>query len=154
PARLQPASLWAQRAGQRVMCHTAGPGRRAAACLGGRQAPRPQRMKSGPMRADLDPPPKEVLRPACRLERARSPWQSVARPRVAAGWCLLAGLLVAGCSPGERSPTATVSSRLFIRVEIIGSRGTGVGQFTKPRSLALDREDNLYVVDMTGRVQK
>jgi DNA-binding beta-propeller fold protein YncE len=29
-----------------------------------------------------------------------------------------------------------------------------VGQLNKPRSVALDREDNLYVVDMTGRVQK
>jgi len=39
-------------------------------------------------------------------------------------------------------------------VEVIGARGTGLGQFNKPRSLALDREDNLYVVDLTGRVQK
>ncbi|MCI0745763.1 MAG: hypothetical protein L0Y58_10200 [Verrucomicrobia subdivision 3 bacterium] len=39
-------------------------------------------------------------------------------------------------------------------MEIIGGRGTGVGEFNKPRSLAVDRDDNLYVVDMTGRVQK
>jgi len=39
-------------------------------------------------------------------------------------------------------------------VETIGTRGTGMGQFTKPRSLALDQQDNLFVVDMTGRVQK
>jgi sugar lactone lactonase YvrE len=36
----------------------------------------------------------------------------------------------------------------------VGERGTGLGQFQKPRSVAVDREDNLYVVDMTGRVQK
>ena len=56
------------------------------------------------------------------------------------------------CSPQRASPD--LHSRLFDRVEVIGSRGTGLGQFTKPRSLALDRQDNLYVVDMTGRVQK
>ncbi|HSH15502.1 MAG TPA: 6-bladed beta-propeller, partial [Verrucomicrobiae bacterium] len=39
-------------------------------------------------------------------------------------------------------------------MEIIGARGTALGQFNKPRSLAVDKEDNLYVVDMTGRVQK
>jgi DNA-binding beta-propeller fold protein YncE len=39
-------------------------------------------------------------------------------------------------------------------VQIIGTRGVGVGQLNKPRSVAVDREDNLYVVDMTGRVQK
>jgi len=39
-------------------------------------------------------------------------------------------------------------------VEVIGARGAGLGQFTKPRSLALDAQDNLYVTDMTGRVQK
>ena len=58
-------------------------------------------------------------------------------------------LWLAGCSPEP-----TFDSRLFSRVEIIGTHGTGLGQFNKPRSLALDRDDNLYVVDMTGRVQK
>src|SRR5690606_22865819 len=42
----------------------------------------------------------------------------------------------------------------FRSVKIIGSRGTGPGQFNKPRSLALDAQANLYVVDLTGRVQK
>ena len=39
-------------------------------------------------------------------------------------------------------------------MQVIGSRGVGVGQFNKPRSVAVDAQDNLYVVDMTGRVQK
>ena len=39
-------------------------------------------------------------------------------------------------------------------VQVIGNRGTAPGQFNKPRSLVCDRQDNLYVVDMTGRVQK
>jgi DNA-binding beta-propeller fold protein YncE len=47
-----------------------------------------------------------------------------------------------------------VESKIFSRVTVIGSRGTGLGQFNKPRSVAVDAEDNLYVVDMTGRVQK
>jgi len=61
-------------------------------------------------------------------------------------------LLVAltSCSPDFPD----LHSRLFSHAEIIGKRGTGLGQFTKPRSLALDRDDNLYVVDMTGRVQR
>ena len=38
--------------------------------------------------------------------------------------------------------------------EVIGSRGAGVGELNKPRSVAVDAQDNLYVIDMTGRVQK
>jgi sugar lactone lactonase YvrE len=68
---------------------------------------------------------------------------------------VLAGAIIAAgaCNPGPPGNTGFHSS-LFERVEIIGQRGTGLGQFNKPRSLAVDREDNLYVVDMTGRVQK
>ena len=47
-----------------------------------------------------------------------------------------------------------MDSGIFDRAEIIGSRGAGAGQFNKPRSVAVDRDDNLYVVDITGRVQK
>ncbi len=49
---------------------------------------------------------------------------------------------------------AVLQSKIFSRVEVIGSRGTALGQFNKPRSVAVDAKDNLYVVDMTGRVQK
>jgi streptogramin lyase len=59
-----------------------------------------------------------------------------------------------GCAPGPAANQAPVRSEFFSRVQIIGSRGTGLGQFNKPRSVALDAQDNLYVVDMTGRVQK
>jgi ABC-type Fe3+ transport system permease subunit/DNA-binding beta-propeller fold protein YncE len=55
-----------------------------------------------------------------------------------------------GCKPSQEFR----GSRLFKSVEIIGRRGAGAGEFNKPRSLAIDRMDNLYVVDMTGRVQK
>ncbi len=63
-------------------------------------------------------------------------------------------LLLTGCSPTPDAHEATLNSRFFSRVQIIGTRGTAAGQFNKPRSVAVDRNDNLYVVDMTGRVQK
>lgn len=65
--------------------------------------------------------------------------------------CLLMG---AGCRPDSPSLEAPLHSRLFDRAICIGTRGTGLGEFNKPRSVVVDREDNIYVVDMTGRVQK
>jgi sugar lactone lactonase YvrE len=62
--------------------------------------------------------------------------------------------LITGCSPSAPSSQAPLASRLFRRVQIIGSRGVGVGELNKPRSVAVDAQDNLYVADMTGRVQK
>ena len=47
-----------------------------------------------------------------------------------------------------------LKSRFFERAQIIGSRGVGIGEFNKPRSVAVDLQDNVYAVDMTGRVQK
>lgn len=61
---------------------------------------------------------------------------------------------LAGCSPPAPSGSAVRPQGLFQRIEIRGERGTAAGQFNKPRSLTVDRDDNLYVVDMTGRVQK
>ncbi len=67
----------------------------------------------------------------------------------------MAILLLVGCSPESgRVPASRLNSSIFSHVEVIGSRGTGPGQFNKPRSLALDTNDNVFVVDMTGRVQK
>ena len=62
-------------------------------------------------------------------------------------------LLLTGCSE-DTSKARSLQGKIFSRVEIIGSRGVGVGEFNKPRSVAVDFQDNLYVVDMTGRVQK
>ena len=66
---------------------------------------------------------------------------------------LLCGLVSNGCSekPAGEGP---LNSHVFTSVKVIGSRGVGVGQFNKPRSIAVDHQDNVYVVDMTGRVQK
>jgi sugar lactone lactonase YvrE len=69
------------------------------------------------------------------------------------GALALAGLL-AGCSPATSANESPVESKFFSRVKVIGARGAGPGEFNKPRSVAVDARDNLYVVDMTGRVQK
>lgn len=61
--------------------------------------------------------------------------------------------IVVGCD-SPSAPHHELHSQFFATVEVIGNRGTGVGEFNKPRSVAVDTNDNLYVVDMTGRVQK
>jgi DNA-binding beta-propeller fold protein YncE len=66
----------------------------------------------------------------------------------------VAMLALSGCAPQSPSNETPVQSRIFSRVEIIGKRGVGVGELNKPRSVAVDAQDNLYVADMTGRVQK
>ncbi len=74
-------------------------------------------------------------------------------PAACALLCVLAVGMGSGCSVDDRK-SAPVESKFFSRVEIIGTRGAGVGELNKPRSVALDANDNLYVIDMTGRVQK
>jgi len=66
---------------------------------------------------------------------------------------VLSSILLSGCSVDDRK-SVPIESKFFSRVEVIGSRGAGVGELNKPRSVALDASDNLYVIDMTGRVQK
>jgi len=87
-----------------------------------------------------------VLRVACSL-----PTRHATRNTILAASALL---LFPGCGPEPASNEAPLASQLFRRVQIIGSRGVGVGELNKPRSVAVDAQDNLYVVDMTGRVQK
>jgi DNA-binding beta-propeller fold protein YncE len=65
-----------------------------------------------------------------------------------------AGLLAGGCGPGDSLTESRLKSQFFERAVVLGSRGTGLGQFSKPRALAVDANDCLYVVDMTARVQK
>jgi ABC-type Fe3+ transport system permease subunit/sugar lactone lactonase YvrE len=74
--------------------------------------------------------------------------------RSAGLFSLSLALILTGCNPSTPSDQAPLDSQLFKCVQIIGSRGVGVGQLNKPRSVAVDAQDNLYVVDMTGRVQK
>lgn len=62
--------------------------------------------------------------------------------------------LLAGCEPHATKNEAALPSNCFERAEVIGARGVGLGEFNKPRSVAVDAQDNVYAVDMTGRVQK
>jgi len=62
--------------------------------------------------------------------------------------------LLAGCSPSDSKQETALQSKFFERAQVIGTRGVGLGEFNKPRSLACDLQDNVYAVDMTGRVQK
>ncbi|MGD1085573.1 MAG: 6-bladed beta-propeller [Verrucomicrobiota bacterium] len=73
------------------------------------------------------------------------------RGRAAAAAAIL--LTVTGCSQRDEG-TLPLKSKLFSGVRIIGERGTGAGELNKPRGVAVDTNDDLYVVDMTGRVQK
>jgi sugar lactone lactonase YvrE len=73
------------------------------------------------------------------------------RPFLAASAAFSVLFFSTGCS---ETSADQIRSKLFSGVQMIGSRGTGAGQFNKPRSVGIDREDNLYVVDLTGRVQK
>jgi len=84
--------------------------------------------------------------------RAMMDRASILRWSKSAVMLLVGSLLgVTACAPNSNQ---TFSSNLFATVQVIGSRGVGVGQLNKPRSVAVDNSDNLYVVDMTGRVQK
>src|ERR1019366_8831812 len=89
----------------------------------------------------------------CVVRGACSPGTQPA-PRNTLLFASAALLALTGCAPNTPSDQAPLQSQLFKRVQIIGSRGVGVGQLNKPRSVAVDAQDNLYVVDMTGRMQK
>lgn len=54
-------------------------------------------------------------------------------------------LLFAGCSPDPHS--------IGTLEEIWGRRGISPGRFQKPRAMAIDALDRLYIVDMTARIQ-
>ena len=60
--------------------------------------------------------------------------------------------LLIGC---DANPQKTnFDSRVFSKIKILGGLGTAPGKFVKPRSIAVDLEDNVYICDMTGRIQK
>lgn len=78
----------------------------------------------------------------------------VSRALTSAATVLAAVVLVAGCSHSNSKTEVVLQSKLFERAIVIGSRGVGTGELNKPRSVAVDLQDNVYAVDMTGRVQK
>ena len=53
--------------------------------------------------------------------------------------------IVSGCVP-----TADTQGNLEVTW---GKRGVSDGRFEKPRAVAIDQQDNLYIVDMTARIQ-
>ena len=68
-------------------------------------------------------------------------------PRLAAAryWLLFACLLAAGCGEAGSS---------IGKLDLVwGRRGISDGRLQKPRAMAIDDEDNLYIVDMTARIQ-
>jgi ABC-type Fe3+ transport system permease subunit/DNA-binding beta-propeller fold protein YncE len=71
-------------------------------------------------------------------------------------WCLVLGAwcFCSGCSPPDPKTEARLQSKIFEHVITVGSRGVGIGEFNKPRSVACDADGNVFAVDMTGRVQK
>jgi len=77
----------------------------------------------------------------------------VSRALTSAATVMIVALL-AGCSPAGSKKETELHSKFFERAEVIGTRGVGVGELNKPRSVAVDLQDNVYAVDMTGRVQK
>lgn len=92
-----------------------------------------------------------VSRSRCALTRESS--ESVSRRSAlalcAAGWVggslsLLSG--VSGC-------TAQAAGRVRKPDLIWGKKGLSDGRLMKPRAMVIDRNDQLYVVDMTGRIQ-
>jgi ABC-type Fe3+ transport system permease subunit/sugar lactone lactonase YvrE len=95
-----------------------------------------------------------VVRGACSVATQHATRNTLHAPRSTLLFASAVALLLTGCSPSTPSDQASLQSKLFKRVQIIGSRGVGVGQLNKPRSVAVDAQDNFYVVDMTGRVQK
>jgi DNA-binding beta-propeller fold protein YncE len=60
-------------------------------------------------------------------------------------WLKTLAVCLGGCAWGEHSVT---------HVELVwGGFGSGRGQFQKPRAIAIDAQDRLYIVDTTARIQ-
>jgi ABC-type Fe3+ transport system permease subunit len=75
-------------------------------------------------------------------------------PLASCALAMAVGCSLCGCRPASSENEVPLQSKTFGTIQIIGTRGVGVGQLNKPRSVTVDGQDNLYVVDMTGRVQK
>ncbi|NLX56462.1 MAG: hypothetical protein GXY58_15250 [Planctomycetaceae bacterium] len=58
---------------------------------------------------------------------------------------LISGCLVSGCISNVSAPGEPE--------QVWGRRGISAGRLQKPRAMAIDAEDRLYIVDMTGRIQ-
>ncbi|HEV7280254.1 MAG TPA: NHL repeat-containing protein [Pirellulaceae bacterium] len=72
---------------------------------------------------------------------------ALSRRTFVAGSLASAGLALSGCLPAGDPATATEDLYLW------GAPGMGDGEFQKPRAMTIDAKDQIYVIDMTGRVQ-
>src|SRR5688500_1688611 len=64
-------------------------------------------------------------------------------------WLIL--LLAALCCPGcDELPGGRSLGQLD---KVWGRRGVSFGRFQKPRAMAIDGQDNLYIVDMKAQIQ-
>ncbi len=66
--------------------------------------------------------------------------------RLAAASCLVSGLLAAAGCDGVGGGTGHVE-------HVWGRRGLSDGRLQKPRAMAINQQDQLYIVDTTGRIQ-
>ncbi len=63
--------------------------------------------------------------------------------------CLTAGAALAAATGGCSRDAAAAD----VPDKVWGKLGIGNGQFSKPRAVAIDKDDHLYIVDMTARIQ-
>jgi sugar lactone lactonase YvrE len=71
----------------------------------------------------------------------------LARRTFLAGSLAAAAAAVSGCARDpQQGPTGTLE-------KVWGQRGIGVGLFQKPRAMAISAADELYIIDMTARIQ-
>ncbi|MEM6471027.1 MAG: hypothetical protein AAF802_15820, partial [Planctomycetota bacterium] len=67
---------------------------------------------------------------------------------------LAPGLITGLAAVGGFSVTGCVGSGSTSEPDLLwGRRGQSEGRFLKPRAIAIDRNDLLYIVDTTGRIQ-
>jgi DNA-binding beta-propeller fold protein YncE len=76
----------------------------------------------------------------------RSPWASANTLPVLAILALALLPLLTLIAVGHRGLAGPVET-------VWGSRGVAPGQLQKPRAMAIDQQDRLYIVDMTARIQ-
>ena len=54
---------------------------------------------------------------------------------------------IAGCFPSANSAESNESDRIW------GQQGVADGRFQRPRAIAIDEQDRIFIVDMTARIQ-
>ena len=67
--------------------------------------------------------------------------------------CLGLGALALAIAPLFLLVRSSFGERVIVPELVWGSRGLSEGRFQKPRAIAIDDQDQLYIVDMTARIQ-